>query len=563
MDDRQRRVDQVRGRSSELENHLIDEYSAGKITRREFVRRGTVVGMSFPLLSFLVSACGGGDGGGSAGATTNAGDTTGKARAGGTIRTAIQSPAGAIDPVTVGDEGGLAVLGQSGEYLTFSNHELELEPQLAESWEPNEDGSAWTFKLRQGVKYHDGATMTAEDVVATFDRLADPEVGSNALSALGGVLSKGNTRAVDEQTVEFQLDAPNGGFPYLVSSDNYNAVILPASYDGDFEKTFNGTGPWKLERYQPNVGVTFVKNPEYWAGGQPLADRSEIKFYKEEQPRVLALQGNQVDLLAHFSVSGGQAILNDDSLTIVELRSSVHRQIHMRTDKAPFDDKRVRQAMALALDRKALVDGLLGGKADVGNDSPFAPVYPFTDESVEQREQDLEQAKQLISEANADGGSAQITTFRDFELPDLAVLIQNAAKEIGLDIRPNLLDQSAYYGDAVYGKSPWLDSVMGITDYGHRGVPNVFLVAPLTSKGTWNSAHFKNTEYDRLVSEYIAALDLDSQRSTAGEIQRLLLDETPIIFPYFYSYLFAAKNLTGMRETAMGHIDLRQAGQPA
>jgi len=143
------------------------------------------------------------------------------------------------------------------------------------------------------------------------------------------------------------------------------------------------------------------------------------------------------------------------------------------------------------------------------------------------------------------------------------VLIQNAAKEIGLDIRPNLLDQSAYYGDAVYGKSPWLDSVMGITDYGHRGVPNVFLVAPLTSKGTWNSAHFKNTEYDRLVSEYIAALDLDSQRSTAGEIQRLLLDETPIIFPYFYSYLFAAKNLTGMRETAMGHIDLRQAGQPA
>ena len=563
MDDRQRRVDQVRGRSSELENHLIDEYSAGKITRREFVRRGTVVGMSFPLLSFLVSACGGGDGGGSAGATTNAGDTTGKARAGGTIRTAIQSPAGAIDPVTVGDEGGLAVLGQSGEYLTFSNHELELEPQLAESWEPNEDGSAWTFKLRQGVKYHDGATMTAEDVVATFDRLADPEVGSNALSALGGVLSKGNTRAVDEQTVEFQLDAPNGGFPYLVSSDNYNAVILPASYDGDFEKTFNGTGPWKLERYQPNVGVTFVKNPEYWAGGQPLADRSEIKFYKEEQPRVLALQGNQVDLLAHFSVSGGQAILNDDSLTIVELRSSVHRQIHMRTDKAPFDDKRVRQAMALALDRKALVDGLLGGKADVGNDSPFAPVYPFTDESVEQREQDLEQAKQLISEANAEGGSAQITTFRDFELPDLAVLIQNAAKEIGLDIRPNLLDQSAYYGDAVYGKSPWLDSVMGITDYGHRGVPNVFLVAPLTSKGTWNSAHFKNTEYDRLVSEYIAALDLDSQRSTAGEIQRLLLDETPIIFPYFYSYLFAAKNLTGMRETAMGHIDLRQAGQPA
>ncbi|MDQ4019872.1 MAG: ABC transporter substrate-binding protein, partial [Actinomycetota bacterium] len=465
---------------------------------------------------------------------------------------------------TIADEGGLAVLGQTGEYLTFSNENLELEPQLAESWEPNEDGTVWTFKLRQGVRYHDGGTVTAQDVVATYDRLADPEVGSNALSALGGVLSKGNTRAVDDATVEFTLDAPNGGFPYLVSSDNYNAVILPASYGGDYAKTFPGTGPWRLERFQPNVGVSFVKNPDYWQRGQPLADRNEIKFYDEEQPRVLALQGNEVDLLAHFSVSGGQAVLTDQSVNVVELRSSVHRQIHMRTDREPFNDKRVRQAMALALDRKALVDGLLGGKADVGNDSPFAPVYPFTDETVEQREHDLEEARRLVSEAGAEGGSAQITTFRDFELPDLAVIVQNAAKEIGLNIRPNLLDQSAYYGDAVYGNSPWLDSVMGITDYGHRGVPNVFLVAPLTSKGTWNSAHFKNPEFDRLVAEYIAALDLESQRSVAGQIQRLLLDETPIIFPYFYSYLFAVKKgFAGVRETAMGHIDLRKAGQAA
>jgi peptide/nickel transport system substrate-binding protein len=398
--------------------------------------------------------------------------------------------------VTISDEGGLAVLGQAAEYLTFSNDKLELEPQLAESWEPNEDGTVWTFTIRQGVKYHDGATMTAEDVVATFDRLSDPEVGSNALSALGGVLSKGNTKAVDESTVEFTLDAPNGGFPYLVSSDNYNAVILPASYSGGFEENFNGTGAWKLDRYQPKVGVSFVKNPEYWDSGKPLADRNEIKFYDAEQPRVLALQGNQADLLAHFSVSGGQAILNDQSLNIVELRSAVHRQIHMRTDKEPFNDKRVRQAMALAVDRNALVDGLLGGKADIGNDSPFAPVYPFTDTSVEQREEDVEQARQLVAEAGKEGGSAELSTFRDFELPDLAVILQNAAKEIGLTIRLNITDQSTYYGDAVYGKSPWLDSVMGITDYGHRGVPNVFLVAPLSSKGTWNSAHFKNAEYD-------------------------------------------------------------------
>jgi peptide/nickel transport system substrate-binding protein len=558
MDEIQRKVDDLRRERSELENHLIDEYSVGKITRREFVRRGTVVGMSIPLLSFLASACGGDEG------AQPAGGGGGRARAGGTIRTAIQSPAGDIDPVTIADEGGLAVLGKSGEYLTFSNHELELEPHLAESWEPNEDGTVWTFTLRQGVKYHDGQTMTANDVVATFDRLSDPEVGSNALSALGGVLSKGNTKAIDDATVEFTLDAPNGSFPYIVSSDNYNAVILPANYAGDYAQTFPGTGPWRLDRFQPNVGVSFVKNPDYWDSGKPLADRNEIKFYGEEQPRVLAVQGNEVDVIAHFSASGGRALFDDPSVEVEELRSSVHRQIHMRTDREPFNDARVRQAMALALDRKAILEGLLGGRGDLGNDSPFAPVYPFTDTSVEQREQDLEQARQLIADAGAEGGSAQITTFRDFELPDLTVLVQNSAKEIGLNITPNLLDQSAYYGDAVYGNSPWLDSVMGITDYGHRGVPNVFLVAPLTSKGTWNSAHFRNEEYDRLVQEYIAALDLDSQRNVAGQIQQLLLEETPIIFPYFYSYLFAVKtNFVGVRETAMGHINLREAGARA
>ena len=124
----------------------------------------------------------------------------------------------------------------------------------------------------------------------------------------------------------------------------------------------------------------------------------------------------------------------------------------------------------------------------------------------------------------------------------------------------NIMDQGAYYGDAVPGKSPWLDSQMGITDYGHRGVPNVFLQAPLMSTGTWNSAHFNNAEYDTLAQSYIASLDLESQRATAGQIQRLLLDETPLIQTYFYDFLTVTKaGATGVVPTAMGHLMLGQA----
>jgi peptide/nickel transport system substrate-binding protein len=558
MDETQRRVDTIRGSSTDLENHLIDELTMGRITRREFVRRGTVVGMSIPLLSFLASACGGDDEAAPTGTEARV-----DVRPGGTIRTGIIAPAGELDPITVADEGGLAVLGQSGEYLTWSDEKLELQPRIAESWTPNEDGSVWTFQIRQGVTFHDGQALTAKDVEATMNRLADPDVGSNALSVFGGVLSTGAVKAIDDATAEFTLDAPNGNFPYLVSSDNYNAIILPANFDGDWDKTFVGTGPWKLERFTPEVGVTYTKNPDYWdSSRQPNPDRHEVRFYPEEQARVLALQGDEIDLVSNFSVAGGKVLLTDPNVAVVEIRASQHRQIHMRTDKEPFTDARVRQAMALLIDRQALVDGLWDGKADLGNDSPFAPVFPSTDPSVAQREQDVEQAKQLLADAGHEGGfEVELRTWDGFEIPQLAQLVQDAAKEAGITIKLNVTDPGSYYGDAVYGKSPWLDSTFGITDYGHRGVPNVLLTAPLTSKGPWNSAHFKNTQYDELVAQYAASLDVESQRGVAGQIQQLLLDETPVIFPYFYFHLGAAKkNVGGFEVTGMGHVDVSQGG---
>jgi peptide/nickel transport system substrate-binding protein len=477
------------------------------------------------------------------------------ATAGGTVRVAQTTPSGAIDPVTVPDSGGVIMLCQTGEYLALSAGDLRLRPVLAESWKPNKDGSVWKFTLRKGVKFHDGKTMSADDVVATIDRLADPKNSSNALSAFSGVLSKGGTKKVDDYTIEFHLDAPNGNFPYYVSSDNYNTIILPADYAGDFDKNFIGTGPFKLEKYTPKVGASFQRNPDYW-GPKALPERTEFTFYADIQPQILALQGRLVDVVAQVPVQEGMALLNDPKVSITSLRSSAHTQVHMRTDMAPFTDKRVRRAIALCLDRKKLVNGLFRGRSDIGNDSPFAPVYPSTDTSVAQRDLDIRQAKQLMADAGfADGFKVKLTSEKFIEIPNYCQVIQQAVRAIGVSIDLNIESQDAYYGKAVFGQSDWLDSIIGATDYGHRGVPNVLLAAPLTSDGTWNSAHFKSKEYDSLVSQYVAALDLGSQRAVAGQIQKLLLDETPIIFSYFYNFLTAtAKNFTGIETTAMAHV---------
>ncbi|MCB8836436.1 ABC transporter substrate-binding protein [Aurantimonas sp. VKM B-3413] len=545
-----RNFGRIRLGRSDLENHVIDELLAGRLGRRDFLRHGARVGLSLSVM---------------AGALKYAGfDPIGSAMAqggtpGGTIRIALIAPPGKIDPVTVADQYGLLVLQQVGDFLVLDGPDLTLKPMLATEWSPNEDGTVWTFKLRDDVKFHDGRTMTADDVVASIERLADPANGSNALSAFKGVLSKGGTKKVDDHTVAFHLDAPNGNFPYYLSSDNYNAIIVPADYSGDFEAEMNGTGPFKLEKYTPKVGATFVKNPDYW-GGAPKLDRIEMSFYADQQPQVLALLGGQVDVIQQVTVQGSQSLFNNPAVKILELRSNAHRQIHMKCQSGPFADKRVRQAMALTLDRPRLIQGLFRGMADIGNDSPFAPVFPSTDPTVEQRAKNIEKAKQLMADAGTSGFDTTFTTMQIQELPALASLIKNAAAEIGINVSLKIEDPGAYYGDAVPGKSDWLDSEFGMTDYGHRGIPNVFLTAPLKSDGTWNAANFQNVEYDKLVETYVAALDLDAQKDAAGKIQRLLLDETPIIFPYFYNWLTAtAPNVSGVQPTAMGQLFLKDA----
>ncbi len=555
-------MDDIRRKSSELENHLIDEMIAGRITRREFVRRGTVMGMSIPLLSMIAAACGGSSS--SSGSTSSSGGG-GTPTKGGTIKIGIVVPTGAINPVTVGDQGGLCMLGQVGEWLTIADPEtLELRGHLADSWTPNADASEWTFKLKPGVTFHDGSPMTSADVVYTMDLLSDSKGGSNALSVFGGVLDKGGTTAVDPATVKFTLLAANGNFPYLVSRDNYNAIIFKNGSDpADFEKTFLGTGPFKLEKYTTQVGASFVRNDSYWdAANIAYPAKTEFTFYEDEPPQILALQGGTVDGLGQISVSGGRAILSNPAYTILDVPSTAHRQVHMRNDKAPFTDKRTRQAMALCMDRPGVIEALFAGKAALGNDSPFAAVYPSTDTSVAQRAKNLDQAKQLFSDAGqANGFSVTLNTEKAFEIPSLALQIQAAVKEAGVTI--NILQQSptVYYGDFTFGNSPWLDSTMGITDYAHRSVPNVVLGAPLLSDGTWNSAHFKNPQYDSLVKQYFAAIDLQSQKAVSKQIETLLLDETPIMFLYFYDYLAATKkNLVGMGITPVGHVLLDKAG---
>src|SRR5246127_2769014 len=189
-------------------------------------RRGAVIGMSTGLMGTILAACGGANN--SSSSASSSGSASGTPVKGGTLKLASQAPAAAVNPLTVSDAGGLCMLAQTGEFLTFDNNmALQLQPMLATKWTPSKGGSVWTFTLRPNVKFHNGQPLTADDVVYTFQQLSDPKNASNALSTFTGVLTPSGVQKVDSSTVAFHLEAPNGNFPYIISSDNYNAIIAP------------------------------------------------------------------------------------------------------------------------------------------------------------------------------------------------------------------------------------------------------------------------------------------------------------------------------------------------
>ncbi len=550
-------LDRLRGGRSELENHYIDELASGRLSRRDFLRRGSAIGMSATLLGAILAACGS-----SSSSSSSSSTASGTPKAGGTLRVASVTPAAAVNPLTISDAGGLTMLNQTGEFLIFdSNLKLMLQPMLALSWTPNTDGSVWTFKLRQGVTFHNGASMTADDVVYTFQQLSDPKNASNALSTFTSVLTPSGVKKVDASTVQFTLESPNGNFPYLVSSDNYNAIIVPNGTDfSKWQSTFVGTGAFKLSSYTQNVGATFVPNSAYW-GTKPLLASTQFKFYASQQPMILALEGGDVDVISQFVPAGATSLLNNSAYKIIKLVSASHRELSMRTDQAPFTDARVRQAVAYTLDRVGMVSALLDGYGSVANVNPFAPRFPSTDTNVPQRTQNITMAKQLLAAAgHANGISVPMFTEIFQEIPELAQVIKADAAKAGINFNLKIESQALYYGKNTYGNSDWLDGTTSLVDYGDRGVPNVYLESPLTSAGPWNAARFKNPQYDALVRQYVAALDLQTQKTIAGKIETLLLAETPVVIPYWIDGMTASTpNVGGLNPTSIAQLYLNQA----
>jgi peptide/nickel transport system substrate-binding protein len=548
------KIDEYRRSAGELENDLIDEYNEGNLTRRELFQRGSAVGLSLSFLALLAGRQ-------EAWAAANRPQYR---KAGGTLKVGSPSADGSLEPPLLQSLGALAVSHMAGEQLVFADKNSVLRPQLATSWKPSNGSKSWTFKIRQGVKFQDGTPMTVDDVVATFNRLLTKD--SQALSSFNGVLGAGGVHKVDDQTVRFDLQSANGLFPYLTSQMTYQAIILPKSYQlpadltkpGEWTNAMNGTGPFKLKQNRGAAGYSFVANPSYW-GGKPLIDDVEWSIL-DDQPRVTALQSGQIDLAVQISYQGAQQLKS--SQNVIPLQTANHRYLNMNVNVKPFSDVRVRQAIALALNRPDIVQGLWGPYAQVGNDSPMWPGYVFTDKTVPQRKQNIEKAKALLKAAGATNLKLTLTCYRAFEMPDYAQRVAQQLKKIGINCQVKVYTSTQYFDGVSFGAkgklAPWLSTNFGIVDYGHRAVPLTYLNAALRSGGVWNAARYHNKKFDAAINSFQAAASLKDQKKYARQIEQQLLADTPVIYSYFYNYIAAtSKRVQNYTPDGISIVNLR------
>ena len=546
-------IENYRREAGDLENEVIDEWRAGGMTRTELFQRGSVLGMSLPLLGLLA---------GPAGAAIQRPARVAAASAG-TMRIGHITIDGSLEPPLLQSLGALGVSHLAGEQLIYADKNAVVRPLLATSWKASKEARQWTFNLRKNVKFHDGQRMTADDVVATFKILQSKD--SQALQAYKGILRR--CRKVDNFTVAFDLVQPNGLFPYLLGQMVYQAVILPKSYrlpsditkPGEWTSKMNGTGPYTLKENRGPAGLTFSANPNYW-GGKPSIDTVIIEPL-DDQARITGLQSGQLDLATQITYQGAQQLAK--SANVLPLRSANHRYVNMNVTKAPFNDPRVRQAFALALNRPGILQGLWGKYGEVGDDSPLWPGYPYTSKKVPQRKQDIQKAKALLRAAGKENLKVTLTCYRSLEMPDYAQRIAQALKQIGVNCTVKVYTSTQYFDGVSFGASgklaPWLATDFGIVDYGGRPVPITYFNAALRKGGVWNAARYASPKFDKLVNEFYAAPNLAGQKKFAAQIQRQLLKDTPVIYAYFYNFIAAtSKKVHGYVPDGMGWINLRK-----
>jgi len=492
----------------------------GKLDRREFIKRSGALGLAAPFAATLLSQ--------SVHAATP--------KKGGTFRLGVGhgSTTDTLDPGT--HENGFS----SDLVYAYSNHLFEvantqkLIPELAESFEASKDAKTWVIKLRKGVEFHNGKSMTADDVIASLNHHRGEDsksAGKSLLDPLVEMKKNGN------HEVTFTLSAGNADFPFILS--DYHFAILPESNGSlDWQAGF-GTGGYMIEKYEPGVRATFKRNPNYWKAGRAHFDDIELISLVDVTSRQSAAMNQEVDVIDRVDPKTVHLISRNPNLKILETTGTLHYTFPMRVNVAPFDNYDLRMAVKLSVDRVSLVKKILLDHGALGNDHPISTANPYHNGDLPQRHYDPDKARHHLKKAGMEGITLDLST-SDAAFAgavDTALLMKASAAKEGLNINVVREPKDGYWSN-VWNKKPW-----SACYWSGRPTEDWMFSAAYTAGGKWNDTAWETgaaaDRFNKLVVQARAELDTKKRREIYYECQAIVNDDGGALVPMFANFIMA------------------------
>ncbi len=532
---------------SEIGNleHLRRQVLEGRLSRREALRRASLLGLSATALAGMVS-----------GTSTNTAAALparqdGEPVRGGTVRVGIPGSAATFDP-------NVAIILEAiwpCELLYSSlvriNAEMGVEPDLALSWESNEAADEWTFQLREGVKWHDGEDFSSEDVVATVERILDPELAS-AFRANILMIEEMETPSPTE--IIFRLSAPYAEFPELLG--NYQARITPAGRSENLATDPIGTGPYVLAEHVPGERTVLRRFDDYFdTEGQGFLDEIQYLAIPEEATKAAALTSGGIELANEFLPTTLPTIEGAPGITTAEIITGGHQPIVMDVTEEPFGDVRVRTALKLCAERDGFLAVVLQGHGETAADQCVPSIDPMYG-NIPIPAQDITRAQELLAEAGyADGLDLTLHTSTGRPgMQESALTFKDMAAAAGIRIEIVSHPIDNFWAD-IWKKTPFFTTNWTSRPTAEQMMSLIYLCDSPGTESKWC-----NEEFDALMTEARATVDEDARRAILTQAQQILADDGPVVIPYFRSYITGyTSRLQGFSPHPLRWLDLRRA----
>lgn len=462
-------------------------------------------------------------------------------RQGGTLNVGFNEDAKTLNPIFSIQYSERQVLYLIYNTLLRMDTDFSLHPELAESWEIGEDGKRIVFQLREGVKFHDGTDFNAEVVKWNLERRLDEKVGSPQRSQLEGVIE--SIEVIDDHTVAINTVEP---FPPLLSllAERPGFMVSPAAvekYGADFGSNPVGTGPFVFKEWVRGSRIVVERNENYWEEGLPYLDRIVLSDIAGAVVGIQRLITGELDFIDTLSAQDIRHVEGNPEIKLAPVTVGRWYSYQWHWDEEPFNNPKLRQAIAHAIDRERLNEITMSGNARISN-SPTPSGLWWHTEGLKGYEYDPDRAKALLAEAGIEPGfKIALSTPTDSVLRQLNQLVHEQLEAVGLDVELETIAQSEWYARVV-------ERAINFTPmrWTQRPDPDGLLSILFHSEGFANSTGYSNPEVDRLLEEARSTFDQARRKELYDQVHRLLLEDLPYVPVYF------AAEYAAMRENVMG-----------